>query len=135
MQIGEHQRQIIGRGMSFPGCISPTRGSTNTNEGFERINQSINVILSTRVGTRIGNRKFGSRIHLQLFEQNDYIVADLLKIYVFEALGEWEPRIRVREVDIRIDREDANKVELDIKYILKNTNLENNCVYMFTRNI
>jgi phage baseplate assembly protein W len=127
------QLNIIGKGMKFPNPVRPERGSTEVNQGYERINQSILNILSTPIGTRIGNRLFGSKMNTLVFEQNDFILADLIKLYAFEALSTWEPRISVSDIDVVPDPDDDNIVNVTIHYVLKNSNLVNNFVYPFTK--
>lgn len=127
------QLRIIGKGMSFPLPYTNTKGSTGVSEGFDRINQSIRIILSTPVGTRAGNRKFGCKINTLIFEPNDLILADLLQLYVAEALQLWEPRINVADVVTSPDPENENIVNVDVYYFLRNSNILANMVYPFKK--
>lgn len=127
------QRKIIGKGMAFPNSVNKARGTTNTAEGFDKINQSIAMILNTPVGSRIGNRAFGSKLHTLIFEPNDYILADLLKLYIHESIVAWEPRITVQDIDVDRDYNDETIMRCTIHYVIKNSNLANNYVYPFVR--
>lgn len=129
------QLRIIGKGMSFPEPINKSSGSTKVSEGFDKINQSISVILSTREGTRVGNRAFGSKLHTIIFEPNDHILADLAKLYIDEALKNWEPRINVVDIECSIDPLDSNVMRCTIHYVLKSSNLYNNLVYSLHRKV
>lgn len=62
------------------------------------LRQSIYVILATRIGERLLNPEFGSRLPELLFEPNDIILATLGTQYIREALRRWEPRIEVETV-------------------------------------
>lgn len=122
----------VGRGLKLDGMISPRLGSLDDNTGIERINQSIKCILSTRIGERFFLPDFGSKLHLLLFERNNYILQDLADLYVREALKLWEPRITVVNVTIPPSSED-NIMPISITYTLTNTNKLVNYVYPFIR--
>jgi uncharacterized protein len=51
--------------------------------------------------------------------------------YVQEALGWWEPRIEVNEVDVKPDSTDMSKLLISIKYSVRADNNERNLVYPF----
>ena len=85
----DYQEEIISRGIALE-CFDVTTGSSISNSGLERINQSINHILSTRIGTRFFLPEFGSKLYTLIFEPNDFILYDLIKRYVKEALEKWE---------------------------------------------
>jgi phage baseplate assembly protein W len=67
-------------------------------EGLAHLRQSIREILSTRIGSRVLNRTFGS----QLFYLIDAPLnrSTLMDIYAAtaDALGQWEPRLEVTAV-------------------------------------
>lgn len=66
--------------------------------GAEHLKQSVKDILTTRIGTRIMRREYGSRLP----ELVDNPMNELLKVELFaataEALARWEPRIRLDRV-------------------------------------
>lgn len=128
-----YQEKLIGTGLQSPNAFNKSTGGVNYNTGFERINQSINHILGTRIGERFFLPEFGSRLYELVFEPNDYILEDLLKLYVSDALGKWEPRIKVLNVTPKIGG--SNTVPISIYYNLINTNMTNNYVYPFNREV
>jgi len=62
----------------------------------DAIDQSIENILSTRIGDRFYNPTFGSNIHEILFEPLNQSTANLLFQEIVRALGLWEPRIEIQ---------------------------------------
>ncbi len=66
--------------------------------GAEHLKQSVKDILTTRIGTRVMRRDYGSRLP----ELVDNPMGELLKVELFaataEALARWEPRIRLSRV-------------------------------------
>lgn len=129
----DYQEEIISRGIQVD-CFDATTGSTVSNSGMERINQSINHILSTRIGTRFFLPDFGSKLYTLIFEPNDFILYDLLKRYIKEALEKWEKRINNIIVEPVVEQYD-NVVPVYITYTLINTNVTGNYVYPFNREI
>lgn len=103
---------------------------TNVVTGIEKINESIKMILSTRVGERFFMPQFGSKLHTINFEQNTYISCDLAIVYVQEALANWEKRITVDRVDAEADM-DTNQIYISIYYHIKNSNVTGSYVYPY----
>lgn len=133
-RLDNYQIEIIGSGLKTPDSFNLTSGRVDSNTGAERINQSICHILSTPIGFRFFLPEFGSRIHELVFEPNDYILEDMLELYVRESLTKWEPRIKVLEVRPHVIRFE-NEVPINITYNLVNTNSIYNYVYPFNRQV
>lgn len=134
LQLTDYQQEIIGRGLKYPSCFDSPSGSTQTNGGFDRINQSIFHILSTPVGTRFFLPEFGSMLYTLIFEQNDVVFKDLSVYYTKQALGKWEPRINNLDVNPVVEKY-KNHVPIHIRYRLINTNVVGNYVYPFNRQV
>jgi uncharacterized protein len=66
--------------------------------GAAHIKQSIRDILTTRIGTRVMRREYGSNLPLLV----DNPINEALKVELFaataEALARWEPRFRLEAV-------------------------------------
>ena len=89
--------------------------------GVEHIKQSIRTILTTRIGTRIMRRDFGSRLP----ELVDNPTGELLKVELFaataEALVKGEPRFRLDRVYLQSASEDGHTVlALEGRILLNN---------------
>jgi phage baseplate assembly protein W len=100
--LPEKLTKIIGQGISFPFSFS-SRGRSrqlDVRSGSAKINQSIHLILGTRIGERMMVPAFGSRLPDLIFEPEDDILYDLLYLHTVEALRRWEPRIRIVGVTI-----------------------------------
>lgn len=67
-------------------------------DGVAHLKQSIRDILTTRIGTRVMRRDYGSRLP----DLVDNPMNELLKVELFaataEALAKWEPRFRLDRV-------------------------------------
>lgn len=125
----------VGVGLQSPDTFNELDGGINTNTGSARINQSIHQILNTIPGERFFLPEFGSRLHQLVFEPNDLILFDMIELYVTEDLNRWEPRIVVREVSCNVPEHDGNTVEVSITYQINGTNVIDNYVFPFDREI
>jgi phage baseplate assembly protein W len=67
-------------------------------EGEAEIMQAIRIILNTAPGERVMHPDFGCRIHEVLFWPANSTTAAIVERHVAQALGQWEPRIRVERV-------------------------------------
>ena len=123
-------QEIIGRGWAFPPRIGPQGGIALTHERNE-IDQAIHIILSTSPGERVMRPTFGCRLHDIVFDPNNSHTAARARRYVEEALGMWEPRIRVVLVDVQHDTDQANCLIIEIHYEVKATHDQRSLVYPF----
>ena len=74
---------------------------------------------------------FGCDIHKVVFDPNNATTWGLAAHYVEEALGWWEPRIEVTDIDPQPDPEDTSRLLINIKYRIKATNDARNIVHPF----
>jgi uncharacterized protein len=125
---------IIGRGINFPVLFAedPKKNKLlETVEGSAVIGQSIHVILETRIGSRIMNPFFGSRLSTLTFMPNDIITRDLLYYYTIDALQKWERRITVNNIAFEYDRGNEYYIGIIITYIINSTHTPGTYVYPF----
>ncbi|WP_273721108.1 MULTISPECIES: GPW/gp25 family protein [unclassified Bartonella] len=83
--------------------------------GIDHLRQSILDILSTRIGSRVMRRDYGSRV-AELIDapvNNAFSVA--LYAAVAEALDKWEPRFKLKKIDFKMV--DAGQVSLSFEGI------------------
>ncbi|MBE0481492.1 MAG: GPW/gp25 family protein [Dehalococcoidia bacterium] len=95
------------------------------------IDESIRIILSTARGERRMRPMFGSRCHELVFAPNNATTWGLMQQYVEEALGWWEPRIEVLDIDAGADPTDASRLLVNIQYKVKATSDKRSLVYPF----
>ena len=132
-KITEFEETWIGKGMQFRNTFNTDTGQIISNAGASRLHQSIFLILSTAIGERFLVPDFGSNLHKRIFEQNDYILRDLIQLDVKQALAKWEPRIEVISVEVQSESE-GNTLPVNISYRIKSTNMIDNYVYPFKKN-
>lgn len=121
---------IIGSGWAFPPKIDAQGGLALTS-GYTELDQAIRIILTTSQGQRVMRPTFGCRLHELVFAPNDSHTAARARRYVEEALGMWEPRIRVTAVNTGPDPNAANRLLIEIEYQVKATHDKRSLVHPF----
>jgi uncharacterized protein len=122
---------IVGRGWSFPVRIGPHGGIALSSERGE-IEEAIRIILSTAKGERAMRLAFGSRLHELIFEPNNSQTAAQARRFVEEALGMWEPRIRVVDVKVEnVSSEHDSYLLFEIIYEIKSIHDVRSLVFPF----
>jgi len=122
---------ITGKGCRFPNIFSKKTGGVAVRSGIEKVNQSIADILNTRIGERVLQPNYGSRIHELIFDINDEAMHDLLRMRVMEAIENWEPRIVVENIKVIMNDDNIHQADIEISYVVKRSNLRGIYVYPF----
>lgn len=121
---------FIGRGIMFPMRVDQT-GAIALSSGVDDLGTSIHMVLATAPGERLMRPDFGCKIWELMFEPINANTIGLMKAAVLDALGRWEPRIAVEDVDVAPDGVQDGMVNIDIHYRVKVTNDRRNLVYPF----
>jgi len=119
---------FLGRGVAFPFQCDKD-GSVKFSAFEDSVEESIFIILSTKIGERVMNPEFGCQISELLFEKNSPETCAIAEQYVKVALRKWENRIILNEV--RANSVELNKIVIEIEYQIKDTNSFFNYVYPF----
>lgn len=89
------------------------RTGSNISE-VEHIYQSINMILTTPIGSRVMRRDFGSNIYKLVDRGISPSVITAIYAEIHQSLSTWEPRIRVISTTITNDTDDTKQGILNI---------------------
>ena len=125
-------RDFLGTGWAFPVSVD-AHGRIALARQERDIEEAIRIILLTPKGQRVMRPEFGCQVHDLIFAPNDATTAGLASYYVEEALGMWEPRIRVQEVAARPDPDDPGRLLVEIRYEIKATHDSRSLVFPFYR--
>ncbi|MBI2192019.1 MAG: GPW/gp25 family protein [Planctomycetes bacterium] len=118
---------FLGTGWAFPIQIDDT-GGIRMRSREDDIREAIGIVLGTRLGERVMRPEFGSGLADLVFDPNDANLAGRIEFLVRKALERWEPRILLKEVRARPAGE---RMEIDVRYIVRQTNREDNVVVPF----
>jgi len=142
---------FLGKGAKYPFAFDRVSGGVKrassenyylgnpavTGGTLEKINGAIEFILSTALESRFFLPTFGSALNQLVFEPNDTVFADAMKVYVVDALARWEKRIVILSVDVLTtdtDR-DENLSRIVVNYKVISSQVVGNYVYPFVREI
>ena len=72
-----------------------------------------------------GKPKFGSDLHKIIFNQLDHITTDLLGVYIKSSIIEFEPRVKISNIDIKmIDEYNRLVANISYTYDMKGTKID-----------
>jgi phage baseplate assembly protein W len=126
----EQLRSFLGTGWSFPPEFNKAAGGVKMLSDEEDIHNSLQVLLSTRVGERIMQPAYGCNMDVLLFEPINESLITYIKDLVFTAIYYYEPRINPESVKLTpYDTEGI--VEINVEYTIRSTNSRHNLVYPF----
>lgn len=108
---------IFGRGISFPPRVGAD-GRVCWSAGEQNVRESIRVLLMTEPRERIALPDFGGGLGQFLFEPNTVETRQAVQERIRAALTQWEPRVRVEDVDVQGDAADPSAATATITYRL-----------------
>ncbi|MBN9297679.1 MAG: GPW/gp25 family protein [Filimonas sp.] len=124
---------FLGTGWQFPPQFSrQAKGALMLSDEAD-IKNSLEVLLSTRVGERLMQPKFGCNLDELLFEPLSVTLQTYIKDLVSTAIFYYEPRIQPDNVTL-VAAEEEGVVLMTIDYTIRSTNTRHNLVYPFYLN-
>lgn len=76
--------------------------------------------------------EFGSRLHELVFETNDEVLKDLLAVFIYDAISDWEKRVKY--LSTSFEQED-NVIVCKVEYKILKSNEIDSFVYPFYREL
>lgn len=122
---------FLGRGWSFPPEFDHASGEVIMSSDEQDIQESLAVILSTRLGERVMLPIFGCSLDDLLFNSLDLTTKSLAIERISDAVLYYEPRINVVSVTIDESQELEGVLLINIEYLIRSTNSRMNMVYPF----
>lgn len=122
--------KFIGTGWAFPPTFTKTDQKVEMVSGRTDIEQSLEILLSTRVGERIMQPKYGCNLDRLIFEPLDSTLIAYVKDLIETAILYFEPRIVVGAINIE-PAPNEGKLEINIDYTIAVTNTRFNFVFPF----
>ena len=125
---------FLGRGWSFPPEFNITAQSVEMTEKVDDIYKSLEILLSTRVGERIMQPKYGCNMDELIFESLDTATKTIIIDKIKTAILYFESRIDAKKIELNTDNELEGIIVLEIEYVVRATNSRFNFVYPYYRN-
>lgn len=131
------QKSFLGTGWSFPPTFDRKTGSVEMVSNEDDIKQSLNILLSTSLGERVMQPKYGCNLTDYVYESLSSSVIGYIKDRVKNAILFYEPRIIAEKIEVTSD-ESFDLIEgrftIIVEYTIPGTNSRFNYVYDFYEN-
>jgi phage baseplate assembly protein W len=121
---------FLGRGWSFPPSFDQPSGEVDMLNGFEDIESSLRILLSTSLGERVMQPKFGCDTGDMIFETLDTTLETEMKNRIEVAILFFEPRIDIIKQELTQDNL-GGVILLSLDYVVRATNTRGNLVFPF----
>ncbi len=128
---------FLGTGWSFPPTFNREAGSVELVSDEEDIRQSLNILLSTTLGERVMQPRYGCDLTNYVFESMNSSVIGYLKDRVKNAILYFEPRIVAEKIEVTAAESFdliEGKFTISIDYSIPGTNSRFNYVYDYYKN-
>lgn len=124
------QTAHLGTGWTFPIGVNTQGNLRFSANALRNIEESIAIILGTKLGERVYRPEFGSRLSELTFAPMNTQTLLLIRLYVTEALQRWEPRIVLDSVYTEPDPIEG-RVDITLEFHPKQTHDYRSLVYPF----
>ena len=124
------QTSFLGKGWGFPPTFSKATKSVSMSEEEQDIQESLHILLTTRVGERVMLPKYGCNMDRLLFEPLNTTLQTYMEDLVKTAILYFEPRIKLNKITLTPKSEEG-MIEIEVIYTVKTTNSRFNFVYPF----
>ncbi len=124
-------KEILGTGWEFPPRFEIATNTVGMLSGQEDVENSIRVIIETKLGERVLRNQFGSEIHDLLFEPLNSNMRTYMASSLKETLTLNEPRITVLSVNLEQRDPTLGRVDITVNYETIGSRTTNNLVLPF----
>lgn len=124
------KKSFLGTGWGFPPTFKKGSASVGMVADVEDIHQSLQILLTTRIGERIMRPGYGCNTERLLFEPLNTSLQTYMQDLVKRAILRYEPRIKLDKVSLEPTPLEG-RILLKVDYTVKGTNSRYNFVYPF----
>ena len=131
------KNSFIGTGWSFPPSFNRETGTVEMSSDTKDIEESLNILLSTTLGERVMQLKYGCNLNEYLFESLDSNMIGYIKQRVSDAILFFEPRITAEKIEVTPDESSElleGRFTISVTYSIPGTNSRFNYVFDFYKN-
>ncbi len=123
-------KEFLGKGWRFPIIPGPT-GALSWSDSDENVEQSLRLLLLTRLGERVMRSDFGSNLGAMVFQPGSAQNLRSIEREVAGAISRFEPRVEVLSVSAEADAKDATQIVVSLAYRVRRTNTRESLVFPF----
>lgn len=129
----EYNEAFLGTGWSFPPEFNKGSKLVLMRSGADDIRESLSVIITTRLGERIMEPKFGCNLEEILFKPLDLTIKTYASDLIRSAILYFESRINLHSVDLSKGDDLGGLLLIELDYTIRSTNSRMNMVYPYYR--
>lgn len=133
----EPSNSFLGTGWAFPPTFERETGAVALVTNEKDIEESLNILLSTSLGERVMQPKYGCNLNDYMFEPLNSSVIGYIKDLVEHAILFYEPRILADKIEVT-PQDSFDIIEgrftISIEYVIPETNSRFNYVYDYYKN-
>lgn len=122
---------FLGTGWAFPPAFNQGAKSAEMVSNAIDIKQSLEILLTTRLGERVMRPDFGCDLSPLLFENITVTLLTKIKEIITTAVLQYESRINIDDVDFSTDNGTTGVLNIAVEYTIKTTNSRQNYVFPF----
>lgn len=122
---------FLGKGWSFPPSFNAQLKTVEITEKETDINRSLQILLTTTVGERIMQPKYGCNMEELLFEPLNTSTKTIIIDKIKTAILYFEPRIDAKSIILNTQNELEGEVLIEIEYEVRATNSRFNFVFPY----
>jgi phage baseplate assembly protein W len=122
---------FLGKGWSFPPTFNINSKSVEVTEKELDIQKSLEILLTTTVGERVMEPKYGCDMVDLVFEPLNTTIKTIMIDRIQTAILYFEPRIDAKNINMDTQDEAEGVVLIEIDYIVRSTNSRFNFVYPY----
>jgi uncharacterized protein len=122
---------FLGRGWSFPPSFSKELLTVEMTEKETDIERTLQILLTTTLGERVMQPKYGCNMEELLFEPLNRTTKTIIIDKIRTSILYFEPRIDAKKIELDMTGELEGKVLIRIEYIIRATNSRFNFVFPY----
>jgi uncharacterized protein len=122
---------FLGKGWSFPPAFNITSKSVEITEKELDIQKSLEILLTTTVGERVMEPKYGCNMVDLVFEPLNTTIKTIMTDRIKTAILYFEPRIDAQNISLDTTDETEGLVLIKIDYVVRSSNSRFNFVYPY----
>ena len=130
----ESPNDFLGRGWSFPPSFDAALQTVEMTVQNEDIRRSLHILLTTTVGERVMQPRYGCNMEELLFESLDTTTKTVIRDRIKTAILYFEPRIEVERIFLNTTNELEGELLIEIDYLVRSTNSRFNFVFPYYKN-
>lgn len=122
---------FLGKGWSFPPTFNINTKSVEITEKEVDIQRSLEILLTTTVGERVMEPKYGCNMSDLVFEPLNTTIKTVIIDRIKTAILYFEPRIDAKNINLDTATGTEGLVLVEIEYVVRSTNSRFNFVYPY----